>query len=1639
MLDASLIVLPEVEQALMSAMHDIKRFCLDLQNDDNTPKRLNKSLLYKAHHHIQLCENNLHGSGILLPVQYLHSILNCLEVLQENSDIEIEKFSYILNAVQSLLEYINHSLSIGIQDKNQQKYVHYLYYPYNKLLNSFGIDSILTIEEFLNCNGICEKFDIDTAYYAKYDIFSLKQLKEYIINIKDNWHDVNATLEYARRSIDIILNIEWDEILPLMQCIDEYLKNNQKNADLEAASALLFLEYIINEPWRVHEIFHSTNYSLKQIIQTLVEQIYSPNLESVININEIHQRVQAYSIRKSVLYQIDILIKEAQNYAHTDFNKSSEIIQQIGNILQTIGFKDKSNLLCKLQQKLASLNKSKITEQDINYINYIFGSLSQYVQNNYPEDNTEDFNNDTDEFSDLFENDLFQGNYLDSYNLDETNNSLFSQNDILNENDEDKYDSELLEIFKQEQADLLSQIKKHRDNLICLPKSPSMMSIEAGSKEAVLSLRRCFHTFKSSFKILDLNNQSKSSSYIEQIFNKYISQKDIDEQVLFKLIELSLIAFSSLENQSSQELEEINIICELLLMKEFPKLNLNNLTQNQLEESADLNQDDKSIFKQNLLFIYIHEVEQVLHSLEQPLQQKNAKEFLKILHKVEGSSSTANCVSIREWCKYIRQAVEKYRNSPKIPEVVATLVQYAIYIAIDIPKTLNIENAGNPLSSENQAFLEQIVQKATEDAAEQEISAPKNEPQQYEEEELFFNSYSKVSSNLVNNNVNKYEQAENTQIIDNLGVINLNTADIELVCLFIEEAQTLHANINQNIDNLYLDNNASKEILRALHTLKGGARMVGIDSLGEQYHILEDDVAQNVSINRIQQKLLELSQQLDYIAQQAMLNQSNVITSNFTNNSYSQSEEVSQGISEKNLNISDTINDSFVVEKSKPPSLNKNEKYDNTQKSWYIKVEHKKLGEFIEKSYHVEGYISKINIKIKDLISQVQNTFMPLQQMNQLISQITLQEHKKIESLANYRNTDNIQNTMDSLEFDIFSNLQIQLSQSQNVNNSIIAQQEYVLECLSNISDLINSLLKYHSTDIQHELIHLSLLSFNQITPKLYQVCQQVAKEQKKKVKLYISGESIRVSKAILEGVSFAFEHLIRNAVKHGIESPETRKQNNKPEEGKININIQQQGEYMHINFRDDGQGIDTKGVRQRAIQKNWLSEDDEVSMDQLISFILEPGFSTAQDLSQTAGRGIGLDTVVAYIKEIGGEVSVATHINTGFSISMIFPLQSFVSDILVCKVGEYSFGTLLNNINKINLYPSQPDLEQGRGKNYGSKQSRESENNNFNSSTDMDSTADKTAHNKYNTNLDSQPEIKYNEHDDKKNYISMLDLLGKKEEKENIKEHKKYIVLNIHNESYNLGLDEAFLYKSMYIRKASIPYKNEGLVGISIINFTDILPIYNLEMLLKSYHNNYAYETDIDTLDYINHTAASLKADKFAFAAGDASVKKSDKEENNNYNDVNDIINNTSYENNNRHIMVVDDSSTLRFTTQRILKKYNYEVTLAIDGIEALEKIEAIEKIEDMHNNHKNIDLFLVDIEMPRMDGFELIAAIRSNPLHFTTPIIVISSRQIEKYQQQAYDLGANDFLGKPYQTAQLMSHITRELTKANINRKYS
>jgi two-component system chemotaxis sensor kinase CheA len=213
--------------------------------------------------------------------------------------------------------------------------------------------------------------------------------------------------------------------------------------------------------------------------------------------------------------------------------------------------------------------------------------------------------------------------------------------------------------------------------------------------------------------------------------------------------------------------------------------------------------------------------------------------------------------------------------------------------------------------------------------------------------------------------------------------------------------------------------------------------------------------------------------------------------------------------------------------------------------------------------------------------------------------------------------------------------------------------------------------MERHVRDLHERVMAIRLLPVSYLFNRFPRMVRDTAAKLGKKVNFEVEGEETELDRTLLEALSDPLTHLIRNAIDHGIEPPDERRQNGKPETGTIKLSAYQSEGRIYIEVRDDGRGINTERVREKAIQLGWITENDHPSEETLFEFLFQPGFSTAQQVSDLSGRGVGMDVVKRNVESLGGSISVQSKRGEGTRFLLRVPLTLAIMDGLGLTVAD--------------------------------------------------------------------------------------------------------------------------------------------------------------------------------------------------------------------------------------------------------------------------------------------------------------------------------------------------------------------------------
>ena len=465
--------------------------------------------------------------------------------------------------------------------------------------------------------------------------------------------------------------------------------------------------------------------------------------------------------------------------------------------------------------------------------------------------------------------------------------------------------------------------------------------------------------------------------------------------------------------------------------------------------------------------------------------------------------------------------------------------------------------------------------------------------------------------------------------------------------------------------------------------------------------------------------------------------------------------------------------------------------------------------------------------------------------------------------------------------------------------------------------------------DLQQDLMRIRMVQFGSIADRLYRVVRQAAKELDKRVNLELKGVNAELDRSVLERMAGPIEHLLRNAVSHGIESRADRLRAGKPETGEITLEVRQEGNEVILVSSDDGAGLNYAKIRSRAVERGLVDPSVHLGERELAQMIFMPGFSTATEVTALSGRGVGMDVVRAEVAAMGGRIELDSTPGRGTRFTVHLPVSLAVAQVVLLTVGTARVAVTAALIEQV-LQLKPEVLASAYGAHHVEWQGE-------------------------------QVPLYF--------FGSMLELPGCMPLAQR---YSPVVVLRSGTQRIALHVDHVAPSQEVVVKHVGPQLARlTGMAGATVLGNGEIVLILNPVQIAATGRGQQAGEGD---------TAS--------FAPTQIEVAPT--------------------------VMVVDDSVTVRKVTQRLLMREGYQVVLAKDGIDAMRQLQ--DTIPDV---------MLLDIEMPRMDGFELTRTMRGEERWRGIPIVMITSRTAEKHRNHALSLGVDVFLGKPFDEVELLRQV--------------
>jgi len=781
--------------------------------------------------------------------------------------------------------------------------------------------------------------------------------------------------------------------------------------------------------------------------------------------------------------------------------------------------------------------------------------------------------------------------------------------------------------------------------------------------------------------------------------------------------------------------------------------------------------------------------------------------------------------------------------------------------------------------------------------------------------------------------------------------------DADLLEVFLEEGEEILGSIDTTLQGWIAaadDQALMAELQRHLHTLKGGARMANIGAIGDLSHALESLLIAVVdgevtSSQNLFDLLLQAQDRLTHMLEAARAQRPMRAATGLIDQLESvrlgegadatapsgiqagawepraESEHVFAAHEQQAAPVAATAAVADAMDEAKLVGRTQQE---------LVRVRADLLDNMV-------NYAGEISIYRSRLEQQVGSMRFNLSELGQTVDRLRDQLRKlEIETEAQVlfryeRDGGGEDEHFDPLEMDRYSHLQ-QLSRSMLEGIGDLVSIQGLLDNITRESETLLLQQARVNTELQEGLMRTRMVPFSGLAPRMRRILRQACQELGKRAELTLEGAEGEMDRTVIDRIIAPIEHMLRNAIAHGIESPERRAAAGKRPAGAIKVSLSRDGSDVIIQLADDGAGMNLEAIRRKAQQRGLMTDAAELSDNDVMQFVLETGFSTAEKVSQISGRGVGMDVVNSEVKQLGGSLHIASREGQGTVFTIRLPFTLAISQALLVQVHEEIYAIPLTGIEGI-VRMNQDELTRYHD--------------------------------------DSSARFEYAGYSYPVQSLGAM--LGQGAPVLGPGAPKRLPVLLVRSGDHRMALQvDSLLGSRETVVKSVGPQIStvRGISGATILGDGRVVLILDLGGLLRAGGVGVSLET----------AAPAVEAQARALT-----------------------------------VMVVDDSITVRKVTTRLLERNEMQVVTAKDGVDAVAKLQ--EQIPDV---------MLLDIEMPRMDGFELATHVRNEPRLRGIPMIMITSRTGDKHRKRAIEIGVDRYLGKPFQEGALLETI-RELVE--------
>jgi chemosensory pili system protein ChpA (sensor histidine kinase/response regulator) len=758
--------------------------------------------------------------------------------------------------------------------------------------------------------------------------------------------------------------------------------------------------------------------------------------------------------------------------------------------------------------------------------------------------------------------------------------------------------------------------------------------------------------------------------------------------------------------------------------------------------------------------------------------------------------------------------------------------------------------------------------------------------------------------------------------------------DDQVLPLFLEESVDLVQDIGEALRHWREtpgDVEISRKLQRALHTLKGSARMAGAMACGELLHSMETRVEQAAAMKSVQPGTIDgLETSFDRAA---------MLIEHLRNPeaAWTEPEEPEPRAAGLDVSVESAVAQAPEAEHAEAPTA----AAEATSKAVAApaaafaaaQVHLRVRAALVDQLVNEAGEVSIARGRIEGEMLALKSSLLELTEnvirLRRHVREIEIQAESQMlsqQALASERSED-----FDPLEFDRFTRFHEVTRMLAESVNDVATLQQNLLRNLDHANAALAAQARL-SRELSQRLMGVRMVPFESLAERLHRVVRQAAKDSGKRANLDIRHGQTELDRSVLDQMAGPLEHLLRNSVAHGLEDSVARQAAGKEAIGQITLSLAQEGNEVVLSIADDGAGLDFGRIRQRAIERGLIAADAELDEASLTQLILQPGFSTADEVTMLAGRGVGLDVVKSETASLGGRIEVTSVSGRGATFRVYLPLTLAVAQAVLVAAGSRRYAIPSSMVEQANEH--KPDA----------------------AAQIRSSGATEWLGNRY-------------------PYRYLSELLGESGATPPVARRHWILLIKGGTDRVALEVDgltgnQEVVVKAFGPQLARIP----GLAGATVLGNGEVALIINpIALAARAMERGSAPAPVV-----------SVPLPAAAAAAAAAAV------------------------------MVVDDSLTVRLITGRLLARHGYHVLTAKDGVDALEQLGDVIP-----------DAMLLDIEMPRMDGFDLARNIRADQRLKHIPIIMITSRTGDKHRQRATEIGVDHFLGKPYDEERLLECI--------------